>query len=502
MATVTSRLTRINDLEGAPTIVSIGGGAGAAVNTDIFIQGAQSLGRRLSNVTLSGFQVDDGSNDLSADNVHVGAWLWVTHYASLTDVRFRVGSNSGTANYDEHIFPLTEYSSLGGWVRLWVDISRAPDATGGTALDEATARYFGPTISIPTVGGNAANVIMDAVDQTTTGLILTGSSGVWQDFLTADESNSTNKYGVVASKSGVIYCLARLTLGSTASLSFNDSNFVIVFPQQRLVASNFMGVTCDLQQAATSISFTGGSFQSPGNVKGDLIVSGANGSLTASSCTFSALRAVTLAPKAQILNSTLATCGLIIQSGSVISGSAIFKPTGSVGVLVDRPDFISRNTFTSDGTGHAIECVVTGTYTFIGNVFTAYASSDGSTGNEAFFNNSSGSLTLNVVQGGSTPSVRNGTSASTTVNSSVSVTLTGLQNPTEVRVYTAGTTTELSGQENVTGGTFAFSVGSGVSVDISILSLGYQNQRILNYSTLVDATLPVAQQIDRQYLNP
>jgi hypothetical protein len=89
-----------------------------------------------------------------------------------------------------------------------------------------------------------------------------------------------------------------------------------------------------------------------------------------------------------------------------------------------------------------------------------------------------------------------------TINSSVGITLTGLKNPSEVRVYAQGTSTELAGQENVTSGSFVFNVGAGVAVDISILALGYQNMRILNYSTGVDATLPVSQVIDRQYANP
>lgn len=83
--------------------------------------------------------------------------------------------------------------------------------------------------------------------------------------------------------------------------------------------------------------------------------------------------------------------------------------------------------------------------------------------------------------------------------------LTGLQNPTEVRVYDAGTTTEIAGTEDVTTGTFQASVDVSAysSVDISILSLGYQNTRLLGVA--VDAagvSIPVQQQVDRQYLNP
>jgi hypothetical protein len=87
----------------------------------------------------------------------------------------------------------------------------------------------------------------------------------------------------------------------------------------------------------------------------------------------------------------------------------------------------------------------------------------------------------------------------------VPLTLTGLKNPTEVRVFNAGTTTEIVGQESVTTGTFTgyIDLAAYPTVDISILSLGYQNTRLLSQAlTSTGLTIPVQQQIDRQYLNP
>jgi hypothetical protein len=111
-------------------------------------------------------------------------------------------------------------------------------------------------------------------------------------------------------------------------------------------------------------------------------------------------------------------------------------------------------------------------------------------------------VTINV-SGGSTPSIRTA-GATVTVNNNVTITLTGLKNPSEVRVFNQGTTTERSGTgaENVTTGTHAFSVPASTAVDIAVLSLGYQNLRILNYSTASDASIPVSQVLDRQYANP
>lgn len=84
------------------------------------------------------------------------------------------------------------------------------------------------------------------------------------------------------------------------------------------------------------------------------------------------------------------------------------------------------------------------------------------------------------------------------------LTMTGLKNPTEVRVYEAGTTTEIGGSENITTGTTTLAIDAGTypRVDISILALGYQNLRLLDIDmTAGDVTIPVQQQLDRQYEN-
>ncbi len=84
------------------------------------------------------------------------------------------------------------------------------------------------------------------------------------------------------------------------------------------------------------------------------------------------------------------------------------------------------------------------------------------------------------------------------INQSV-LTLTGLQPNTEVRVYEVGTENEITGIENVTGVYSAFLLVS--EVDISIVSLQYENIRLENINTTSDISLPIQQIFDRQYEN-
>jgi hypothetical protein len=93
--------------------------------------------------------------------------------------------------------------------------------------------------------------------------------------------------------------------------------------------------------------------------------------------------------------------------------------------------------------------VFTGSYTFSGNVFTGYASSDGSTGDEAIYNNSSGPILINLTSG-ATPSVRNGTSASTKIVSSVSLEVNGVTKGTRILIEKVSDGTQLLSESATT----------------------------------------------------
>ncbi len=81
------------------------------------------------------------------------------------------------------------------------------------------------------------------------------------------------------------------------------------------------------------------------------------------------------------------------------------------------------------------------------------------------------------------------------------LTLTSLKNPTEVRVYEAGTENEVAGQESVTTGTFSATVGV-ASVDIQLVSLDYKIGRLEGVDTSSDISIDVVQFLDRVYENP
>lgn len=513
MATVVNFLTRFTDMEGSPSVVSIGGGP-ANLSTDIYIQGSsldqgQAGSKRVDQKTNNGILYDNGSGaDMSTSDTHLGIWLFVTQYAVITVARIRVGTRSA-GDYDDHTFPtdfalgISEYPGLGGWVKIWIDLSRTAEGSNGT-LDLASVQYVGPIFDMPNVDGAADNVIFDAIEYGTSCLTLTGITGEFGDFVAYDETEPSNRYGVVNTLGDVIYAKGRIQLAGTTgdidSLTFEDRNKSIVFPEQTLVAEDWMGITCNLASTKTDIIISNTAFTSPGSVKGDFICSGTNGTGTFDGLTLSELRRVELQSKVTLSNSAIISSNTGALNGATVDGCVVTDTL----LISDDPGLISSTEFVAgtDSTGHGLEITATGEYTLNDVTWTNFGASG--TTEAAIFNDSSGSLTLNIV-GGSTPTFRNGTNASTTlvINPST-LTLVGVVSGSEVRIYDTTTNEELYGVETTDGITDpAYTYTDTGVADIVVHNIEYEYLRV-NDVTLgsSDSELPIAQVFDRNYENP
>lgn len=204
-------------------------------------------------------------------------------------------------------------------------------------------------------------------------------------------------------------------------------------------------------------------------------------------------------------NDTLTTNSTTAISSCAITVTGL--TAGNRWCSVASPSIFTSNVFVgSASTGHAIRITTPGTYTFSGNTFTSFGANG--TTSAAIYNDSGGLVTLNIAGGGNTPTVRNGVGASTTINNNVTVTLTGLRDNTEVRVYTTTTTTELAGIEDATAGTadartFSFALAAGTVIDIRIHNRTYEALSVIGYTVpSLDASLPISQRFDRNYSNP
>lgn len=232
---------------------------------------------------------------------------------------------------------------------------------------------------------------------------------------------------------------------------------------------------------------------------------------------------VTLRPVMTFSDMAFSNCAYVATTGSTIQNCK-FSNTLVTCSSPANAALVSNCTFAkTSGTKHAIE--ITGTaanITLTGNTFTGYASSNGSTGNEAIYVNiASGSMTISI-SGGSTPSIRTA-GATVTVSNPVNFYVTNIIDGTEVRIYKQSDLSELGGAENVGASpsglnnvtvdsdpdnagryrvTYAYNYVSDVPVYVVVFHNSYQALRPAFTLKSTNSSLQVAQNTDRQYYNP
>lgn len=214
------------------------------------------------------------------------------------------------------------------------------------------------------------------------------------------------------------------------------------------------------------------------------------------------LRDITTPSQFTYAEMAFALCGAVAQNSAFLNKCTFNKSVGTAGLTANNPARISACSFISSGTGHGMEITVAGTYTFSGNTFSGYAGANGSTGNEAVYNNSGGAVVLNVTDGGGTPTIRNGAGATTTVNNSKTLNLTGLIAGSDIVVLVAGTETERVNVDSNATSTYSYVYSAVEAVDVGVFKQGYVPFYIRNYTLpATSGSLPISQIIDRNFVS-
>lgn len=211
---------------------------------------------------------------------------------------------------------------------------------------------------------------------------------------------------------------------------------------------------------------------------------------------------VTLRSTVSLSGMSFINCPTFTQNAATLSDCS-FTGTKVSSAAPGDADNISNSSFTSAGTGYAIEIGGTAAdMTLTGNSFTGYASSNGSTGNEAIFVNiASGNMTI-TISNGDTPSIRTA-GATVTVTNAKTLTLTGLVTGSDIVILTAGTTTVLESADAHAGTTYdyAYEYVAATSIDVCVYQAGYIPYQTRGYLLPNgDASLPISQVPDPSYV--
>jgi hypothetical protein len=494
-------------------------GAITLPETDYFIQNTGCLSKNMGAgaSAVSGAIYNAGAGLTIPSGSAVMMWLYFgapNALATQANGGLRVFVGSGTAAFKHWYVKGSNTYVYGGWLCIPVDPNTTQDNTSGSP--STTLQYFGAAAVLSGAGavskGNPFGIDIlryGRCEARINGGDLANGYATFPGLATQNDAIA-NRWGLFQAVDGGYLMQGLLVLGYTSAVDFRDSNRNIQIANTEKVASTFNRI--EIRNASSRVDWTNINIVALGTTARGTFEVIDNADLNIDACTFADMDTFVFLANSSVIKSTFRRTGLITPNGCSFTDNLIDSNRASIALTTTGANLsgLQRCTFISDGTGHGIEITgAAGTFSLVGHTFTGYAASNGSTGNEAIYVNiASGSVTLNVTSGGSTPTIRTA-GATVTVNNNIAVTLTGMKDNTEVRVYATGTTTpELAGIEDATSGSannrsFTFSLTGGTAIDIRIYAVGYQPADILNYTVPgSDTSIPIQQVSDRWYTNP
>lgn len=543
-------------LDNANTTTNFSGSTSPAQDTEIFIYDGGGTGASVAEQITNSLRwvMYNAGSAQNWSNNHF--YIWINcGIVGLLDTktnggfRIRFAGTSTTDFFEVYVGGSDEWPNAiaGGWVQFVVDIEDARTAattngwTGGTPPATSAIQYVGyAAVTGGTMTRAADNTWMDALwrlPATTPGIIVEGRNAGTTDWSFADIYTQltiqSGAFKLGPSGSYVLNAPLQIGINDTTTHGFADTNQTIFWDDQEYVAADHyvfsalgnaggttnitLGIKSGTGTAATGAQ--GITFQAASTgARWTMDLDDANlDTIGLYGCNFVHADVLEL----DTANIDLASCLFLDCSQANVSNATIVRATvvdantvdGEAFMVTDDfSDIVNSNFFFSDG--HAIElnAATPTSQNNVGNQFSGYTNTVNST-DAAILNSASGSLTISSSGGSNlnTSSYRNTGGGSTTITNNISVTLTGMKDNTEVRVYTTGTTTELAGTENATSGTtnnrsFTFSLSAATVVDIAIFNVSWifpPNNRVTGYTVPgSDSSLPITQIFDRNYNNP
>lgn len=430
-----------DDLAGSPA---------ADDDTSTFIQGSISQTLSITNSVL-GRLFDAGTAQNWSNNTF---WLWVNcgvvgllNAKAAGGMTVRFCGATVTDWFEVYVAGNDSYPITfeGGWAVFVIDIEDAhtnSDATGGTKPATSAIRYVGMTAETSIMPKMADNFWMDAIYRNPTASpawTVEGQNGGSTDWTFADVATElTVASGLVLPIDGDSFYVTgpgQFGIADSETHGFTSLNDTILWSDQEFVLDGFYKLSAVGDSGGvTNVTFgaKSGSGDDATGSQGASIKSGsANArfdldfndpdldSINFYGCSLIHGGDFLLDdPAVSFISTLFIDCDSALVSNAEILRCSIIEANTADGVAfmtTDKLDDIVFCTFEfSDGHGVELTTPNTASHASKGNVFTSYGTT---TSNDAALYNNSGSglVTINVTDGGSDITYRDGTSATTAI---------------------------------------------------------------------------------------
>ena len=486
--------------------------------TNFYIQGAECISAQFTKTGVGTIINIQGASFTVDTDGAILIWSFWSSPSSLATyanggVRTLVGNSLG----DFYVYKASGSdfapNPIGGWANYAIDPASATiDTTVGTPT--GTWTHVGTAVNATAQARGNPHAV-DAIRVGRCTLEVTdGQAGDYGTFtgMSNFDTSTNQRYALFQKIFGGYKWQGLMSLGLTGTaVDFRDSNANIFVANTPQVSTNFNKI--EIHNIGSNVEWTSISISAQDGVD-DLVAATAsrgiftvidNATINLTTCTFTDMDTFTFQSNSASIGTVFRRCNLITQDGSTITDCTFDASNSTPALLVNNLNLVTGTSFTSAGTGHAIELSATGTYNWSGNTFSGYGATG--TTDAVIYNNSNGAVTINVSSG-ALPTYLNGAGASTTVQASFTLTVKGLELNTEVRIYRASDGTALGGVESATisdgDGKYKYdhAYSSAEAVYIKIMHLDYIYQKINYTLSGSNESLLVQQTIERNYNNP
>lgn len=487
-------------------------GGAATLEDRAYIQGDYSISQSTGTATAktAGLQFDYGSNLSWATGYVVLMWqYWQAPYAVDTwangGMRIGIGSDSGDVNLWNA--QGNDYGRMpyGGFTNVAIDPTYSPDEQVGTPV-VGEYRYFwsAPNMLLAVSKGNPHCV--DAIRYGRGSLVVSGGEAAnYAIFSEIATENDNNSWGLFQAE-GIGYLwkgLISFGVENGNLVDFRDSNINITIDDTPRTYESFNRI--EVYNASSNVEWTGINITSvsPSGLSIGQFEMMDNATVYFNTCIFTDMNTFIFQSSATLISTTWRRCNQVTQGGATFDGCTFTNSPTATSLYVSNLNNIDNCDFESDGSNHAMELSTDhagNAYTLTGCTYTGYASVSGSTGNECIYNNSGGAVTLNI-DGGDTPTIRNGIGASTIVNNpkffnfTLSPSITGY----EWRLYeidavgSLASSVEKDGEETATvdNQQYAYNYTGDQPIGVQVLGHGNDIEESITYYVLGNITQTV-----------
>jgi len=474
-------LTDVDLAQNKATWVAYGGGAsGLDDNPDIAMQGTQCVAKQVSNAD-KGQYFDNTTGITLGTGDHVFTWLFcgtpgLTNTEQNKGVSIYIGTTS--SNYCQyHVEGNDTYGAAGRVAKCYaVDYTVRSTNSGGRPYRTATGSpgaapqlFGGGLVTTATVKG--FNCGVDAIRYGTGAYLTAGeliSAGDASDnpctfagFNTQNDT-SNNRWGILTAVGAGYELQGRFVIGQdntkTATLArFQAADVSVGFVDTWHAASDFTQIIID--HASTRAELTNLNLTALGTTNpGRFVVNSANPTVIITGGTWTDMGITTLRSNTTVDGLTWRGTDQITLNGATVDNALIDQNTATAAIVTDNLSDLTACEFISDGTGHAVELTSIGGGSMNWNCSdSGYAATDGSTGNETIYVNvASGTLSISVGTGYTTPTIRTAGATVNVVSGTVTLTVNtidssgGVVGSAQVFVKAANGTGPLPFQDSVT----------------------------------------------------